>query len=288
MKRKSIAVVVMMILVLFGTTVGSYSSSETVTVMYNGSVIEFDQLTEIKDGRTMVPPLRSIFEALGMEVIWDDSTKQITAVKKDLVIILRIDSTNPMVNGQTVDIDSAPYIKNGRTLVPLRFITESTGAKVSWDGNTRTVFIEEGGDYVESTEIVEVIDGVETIESGDKVLTLTYPVVDTGQVTYFSDTREISSLNEGGEAFYGQDASYDGNQPSYTDHQDGTVTDNVTGLMWQQTMDEKMTYEEALTYAANSTLGGYSDWRIPNIKELFSLILFFWFFKWYNSRYPLY
>lgn len=98
-----------------------------------------------------------------------------------------------------------------------------------------------------------------------------YPVVDTNQTDFYSDSAQISKPAEG-EAFFGQDATYEGNQPSYTDNGDGTITDNVTGLMWQKTMDEKMTYQEAVQYANDSNVGGYSDWRVPSIKELFSLI----------------
>ena len=78
-----------------------------------------------------------------------------------------------------------------------------------------------------------------------------------------------------GEAFYGQDAQYDGVQPSYQDNGDGTVTDLNTGLMWQQNLlDEKVTYSEAKTMSETFTLAGYDDWRLPTIKELYSLILF--------------
>ncbi|MFA9424110.1 MAG: DUF1566 domain-containing protein, partial [Sedimentibacter sp.] len=74
--------------------------------------------------------------------------------------------------------------------------------------------------------------------------------------------------------FYGQDANYHINEPSYEDNKDGTVTDKVTGLMWQQTMDEKMSASQAVAYANECELGGYNDWRIPSIKELYSLIQF--------------
>ncbi len=99
----------------------------------------------------------------------------------------------------------------------------------------------------------------------------TYSIVDTNQTDFYSDRRQINEPSEG-EGFYGQDASYNGNQPSYTDNGDGTVLDNVTGLMWQQTMDDKMTYQNAFDYAKSSTLGGYDDWRLPTIKELWSLM----------------
>ncbi|UMB54830.1 DUF1566 domain-containing protein [Lutibacter sp. A64] len=111
------------------------------------------------------------------------------------------------------------------------------------------------------------------ISKVNSALNLTYPIVDTGVKSYYSDLETISEPSIDDD-FYGQDANYNGNQPSYTDNKNGTVTDNVTGLMWQKDMGLKMTLEEALLKAENSNLGGYSDWRIPNIKELYSLILF--------------
>ncbi len=102
----------------------------------------------------------------------------------------------------------------------------------------------------------------------------TYPIVDSGQTDYYSDSRQITEPSEGDD-FYGQDANYEGSQPSYTDNGDGTVTDNVTGLMWQQTMDDKMTFTDAFDYAENSDLAGYNDWRLPTIKELWSLMMYY-------------
>jgi len=102
---------------------------------------------------------------------------------------------------------------------------------------------------------------------------LTYPIVDTDVQEHYSNTVIISAPSSG-QAFYGQDATYNGNQPSYTDNGDGTITDNVTGLMWEQDMGIKISYDDAITKAANSTLGGYSDWRVPTIKELVSLAYF--------------
>jgi hypothetical protein len=102
---------------------------------------------------------------------------------------------------------------------------------------------------------------------------LTYPIVDTNQTETYNNTQEISPPAEG-QAFYGQDAQIDGNQPRYVDNGDGTVTDLVTGLMWQQGYSGKMTYEEAVASVDDFELAGYTDWRLPTIKELFSLIDF--------------
>ena len=100
-----------------------------------------------------------------------------------------------------------------------------------------------------------------------------YPIVDTGVKDFYSNSAIISAPVSG-ESFYGQDAQYWGNQPSYTDNGDGTISDNITGLMWEQDMGEKITFTEAFTKAANSGLGGHSDWRVPTIKELYSLAQF--------------
>ena len=102
---------------------------------------------------------------------------------------------------------------------------------------------------------------------------LPYPIVDTGVTDFYSNNAIIATPSEG-EDFYGQDGQYAGNQPSYTDQNDGTVTDNVTGLMWQQDMGVQMTWSEAHALADSSELAGYTDWRLPTIKELYSLILF--------------
>ena len=101
----------------------------------------------------------------------------------------------------------------------------------------------------------------------------TYKIVDTDVSDHYNNSAIISAPSVG-QTFYGQDASYSGNQPSYTDNGDGTITDNVTGLMWEQDMGTKISYYDAFTKATNSTLGGHTDWRVPTIKELYSLAQF--------------
>lgn len=102
---------------------------------------------------------------------------------------------------------------------------------------------------------------------------LPYTIVDTGIKDFYNSNALISAPSEG-DAYFGQDGNYQGNQPSYTDNGDGTITDKLTGLMWEQSMGEKITFDEAFIKAGSSTLGGHSDWRVPTIKELYSLILF--------------
>ena len=97
------------------------------------------------------------------------------------------------------------------------------------------------------------------------------PVVDTAQKKAYDDAGVIAFPGEG-QAFHGQDAQYVGDLPAYQDNGDGTVTDLQTGLMWQQDPGDKMSFDDAVAGAAAFNLGGYTDWRLPSIKELYSLI----------------
>ncbi len=101
---------------------------------------------------------------------------------------------------------------------------------------------------------------------------LTYPVADTGQERFFDNFEEIDRP-EIGDAFFGQDAHFRGNPPSYQDNGDGTVTDLVTGLMWEKGY-RVVSWEEARRAADSCRLAGFDDWRLPTIKELYSLVLF--------------
>jgi hypothetical protein len=114
-----------------------------------------------------------------------------------------------------------------------------------------------------------------------------YPIVDSGQTLCYDAAGAIAPPAAGAD-FFGQDAQHAGNAPSYTKSADGlTVTDGITGLMWQQSPDtngdglinlaDKMTWEEVQAYPAALNarrFAGYDDWRLPTIKELYSLILF--------------
>ena len=73
---------------------------------------------------------------------------------------------------------------------------------------------------------------------------------------------------------FGEDSDYTINAPAYTDHGDGTITDRVSGLMWQKVDAGESTWDNAMARASSVTTGGYTDWRLPTPTELFSLVNF--------------
>jgi len=113
---------------------------------------------------------------------------------------------------------------------------------------------------------------------------LKYMIAGTGQINSYNNSGIISAPAIG-QPYYGQNSNYPGHIPSYKDNGDGTITDNVTGLIWEKTTDkngdgiinyyDKYTYSEALAGASSSRTGGYTDWRLPSIKEIYSLIMYY-------------
>ena len=82
---------------------------------------------------------------------------------------------------------------------------------------------------------------------------------DTGETISYTNT-------------FGEDADFLIYPPYFKINGNGTVTDTITGLMWQQLDGGEMTIENAVTYCSTLTLGGYSDWRLPNAHEAFSIL----------------
>ncbi|MCL2838821.1 MAG: copper amine oxidase N-terminal domain-containing protein [Oscillospiraceae bacterium] len=109
-------------------------------VTLNGVSIEFDVDPIIVNDRTMVP-FRAIFEALEMEVEWNSHAGIATGMRRGLRIEIPIGHDIAFVNGDEVDLDVPAMIYNDRTMVPLRFVAEATGANVEWDEDTQTVLI---------------------------------------------------------------------------------------------------------------------------------------------------
>jgi hypothetical protein len=106
------------------------------------------------------------------------------------------------------------------------------------------------------------------------VLVQPYKLSDTGQAKCYGNSQEIP-CPQSGEAFYGQDGNYHGPAMTYWDNGDGTVTDLNRGLMWQQGDSQNSvvrTWQQATEYCAALDLGGHTDWYLPAVNELTSLV----------------
>lgn len=110
-------------------------------VTFNGHPVLFDVQPEVVGVGTTMVPFRAIFEKMGAKVEYDDASKVVTATRDSTTIKLTIGSTTASVNGSDRSLPEAPAIKDGRTLIPLRFVSEAMGAEVKFDAATTAISI---------------------------------------------------------------------------------------------------------------------------------------------------
>ena len=140
-------------------------AADDVTIQINGEELQIpqgDTKPFIENDRTLVP-MRVIFEAFGATVEWDDATKTITAYedRQDIEIKMQIGSDVFTVNDSDVKLDVPAQIVDGRTVVPLRAVSEGLNAEVKWDGETRTVYINNRSDIPAPTVIGEIHSSIQ-------------------------------------------------------------------------------------------------------------------------------
>ena len=111
-----------------------------ISVYVNNSMVNFDSQPAIMADRTLVP-IRAIFEKMGAVVEWNDALKTVRATREDTVIEIPINSKVIKVNGVEKQTDVPAVILQSRTLVPVRVISESFGAEVTWNEKEKAVYI---------------------------------------------------------------------------------------------------------------------------------------------------
>jgi competence protein ComEC len=137
---KSLKLTIFLVLALAMLILGALPASAAPRVLLDGVQLSFDVPPVIEQGRTLVP-LRGIFEALGANVQWDSATRTVTATRGQTTIRLTIGLKTAHKNSVPVTLDVPAKIVSGRTLVPLRFVSESLDCRVDWDAKTQTVTI---------------------------------------------------------------------------------------------------------------------------------------------------
>ncbi len=129
-------------------------NKDKMDVIYNNDLLTFDVEPIIENGRTLVP-LRAIFEAMGCAVYYteEDGKQVVSARKGNDNLTLAIGENKMYFNGKEINLDVPAKIKDGRTLVPLRAISEAFECEVHWYGDTRKIYIHSPANaYVVSTE----------------------------------------------------------------------------------------------------------------------------------------
>lgn len=117
-----------------------YEYDVPVCVMFNGSYIDFENEPVLINGTTYLP-VRFFCEALSAEVDWIDLTQTVMVTFGNDVISFDIGSSTAYINGVPTKINGSALLINNLTYLPVRFIAESLGGEVSWDGNYYTAII---------------------------------------------------------------------------------------------------------------------------------------------------
>lgn len=145
MKKLITSLIAVILLFTLSPLASSAATAKPIKVFYDGKQVKFDIDPIIENGTTLVE-FRALFKALGFDLAgYNPSVKRVTGLKKGntaITIVLTIGSKTATVNGKKKTLDVPSKIKNGRTLVPLKFVSQSTGSNVDWDATNRTITID--------------------------------------------------------------------------------------------------------------------------------------------------
>ena len=138
--KKVLITVIMILMVAFAFCMVANASDDNIKVNVDGKNIEFDVPPRAINGRTMVP-VRAIFESLGATVNWDTNTNTAYATNGVFDVALPLNQNYILVNGHQLQMDAQAIAIDNRILAPARFVAESFGCTVLWEGSTQTAHI---------------------------------------------------------------------------------------------------------------------------------------------------
>lgn len=242
-----------------------------VRVFVDGQLISSDAPPVIAEGRVLVP-LRGVFHRLGAVVTWDPTTQTVLAARGDTSITLRIGDTQASINGRPTPMDVPALLVDGRTMVPLRFISQALGAQVSWDAATTTVQIASAPAYglppsqtyppaappsaPSSTTVAGTLVGVKAEASGGQIQVLVDRTVQTYTVIASTAVSRVNAGdNSGGSVAL--DALRPGDQVQVSVDRNGAVQSvratykEVSGRIIAATDAGVVVFENGDTYRLN-------------------------------------
>lgn len=121
------------------STLAAFSQAEPIKVRVNGQLVEFSGAQPHMMGDQVIVPIRSVIEAAGGSVDWNPTDKTVTAQKGTVQLEIQVTSEVAKVNGSERIIGGPIHIMDGWTMVPARFIADSLGASIEFDGYNEEV-----------------------------------------------------------------------------------------------------------------------------------------------------
>jgi len=128
------------------------SYGDGIKVIVDGKKVTTDVKPEFRQATVFVP-LRGVLEEFKAVITFDKKTGTITAKRKKTTVVLVVDSTKAKINGVATFMPIPAYIKDGRTLVPLRFISQALGCQVKWEPQYMTVHISSKGNAGDDIDV---------------------------------------------------------------------------------------------------------------------------------------
>ncbi|MCX7920461.1 MAG: copper amine oxidase N-terminal domain-containing protein [Clostridia bacterium] len=216
--RKLLATLFIIIFLINSLVVPAIAQSPGVSVTVDGKAVAFPDAKPFIDenNRTLIP-IAFVSMALGGTVEWDGKLKEVYITKGDTKVKIRINDRNILVNNHIKSMDTKAIIKNSRTFVPIYFVADALGAKVSWNGTTRTVIITTGTGkeptppiiwnkftkgqvlaYPKAKELMEIegFSGVMS-SSAQNVIELNYSQYNSGNNGAFDMTNSVTITHDG-------------------------------------------------------------------------------------------
>lgn len=173
------------------------SAEDPITVTLNDSRLLFDTDPVIEFNRTLVP-FRVIFESLGADVRWENTTQTAVAVKGNTEIRISVDDVEMLKNGEVVILDVPARLIDDRIMVPVRAVSEGLNARVDWRGDARQVVI-----TVDESGIVypyTVLRPADQERLADMIPKLMQSYISDGLPELFENLSDAETVSDGAES----------------------------------------------------------------------------------------
>lgn len=223
MLRKAGLYLLIVMLVSLGT-MGTVSAEAKLKVMVNNSSVNYG--VHIVSGQTMVP-LKAFESFKNTSIQWEARTKQVTIIRDSMKIKLIVGSRTAWKNSESVQLDAPARIMDGRVTVPLRFIAEALGARVTLDASTNTVRVQERA----NAKLVQNYNSNDLVVS--RIAALQFPFEERGPSQLTGDNEALSmsyyfpeGRSDGYFIIYGHFVSY------------YEIKDNIRTVVWEADLDD--------------------------------------------------